>query len=102
MPSRRSRLEALLGLASIVGGGASAAIRASGLYMRLRLHLWRWRRRSLRAFRREASKALPPELVEELEAEYRARIERLRLPGLLGLASTLARARRGRTRKGGG
>ena len=102
MPSRRSRLAPLREATSIAGRGASAAIRASGLYLRLRLHLWRWRRRSLRAFRREASKALPPELVEELEEEYRARIERLRIPGLLGLASTLARARRGRTRGGGG
>ncbi len=96
MPSRRSKLAALLQVAAAAGLGASAALRVSGLYLRLRLHLWRWRRRSIRGFRREASKALPPGLLEELEAEYRARVEAIRLPTLREIVSILTGARRGR------
>ena len=68
---------------------SAAIIYGARLYVRLRIRLWAWRRRSARRFRAQL-RGLPPGLREDLSREYRSRIENIRLPGV-GEALRIAR-----------
>ncbi|MEB3852186.1 MAG: hypothetical protein LRS49_06385 [Desulfurococcales archaeon] len=98
--TRGGRALQLLALAARL---AAVSARAAGLYARLRLRLWLWRRLSAWRFSR-AIRGLPPGLREELEGLYREALEPLRLPGLGSLAGRRARrlAARGVRRRGRG
>lgn len=70
-----------------------AIVYGARLYLRLRIRLWAWRRRSARRFRAQL-RGLPPRLREDLSREYTSRIRSVRLPGVRE-ALRVARGERG-------
>ncbi len=63
-------------------------VRTSKVYLHIRLHLWKWRIKQRKKFKK-AIKPLPKELAEDLYKAYLDKIESIRLPGLRELYSTL-------------
>ena len=84
--SIRKTLLTLKTLFSLISTGG----RLVGVYMRFRLKLWWWRRRSLSSFRKH-TRGLPRGLREDLEKSYASRIEEIRVPGLREVFSLRSR-----------
>ena len=72
MTSTKKKLLALVKLVALTASAVK-------LYLRIRVYLWKWRRRSMKSFQARL-RGLPEVLREDLSREYRERLRELRLP----------------------